>query len=85
MFNLTSTGNKIFIFLSWSIQTHSVGKNLVPLTTYELKIFLKDNPKYQINIPTIRRGLDKMGKRKKELNDYMNVSVPTVSKWGNRR
>jgi len=39
MFDLTSAGNKAFIFLSWSIQTHSIGKDLVPLTAYELEIF----------------------------------------------
>jgi len=64
MFDLTSAGNKAFIFLSWSIQTHSIGKDLVPLTTYELEIFLKKNPKYKMSVPTMRRGLNELVKSK---------------------
>jgi len=37
---------------------------IIPLTTYELEIFLKENPKYQMSIPTIRRGLNELVKSK---------------------
>ena len=62
MFELTSAGNKAFIFLSWSIQKYSIGKDLVPLTTFELENFIKENKKYEMSIATMRRGIRELAK-----------------------